>query len=385
MPEKLWNREYILFLIVNAVGFLGFQILIPLVPVYGLRFTSSESVIGFLAASIALAAMFMRPVAGYLANRYNCNRMILIMQFGTMVIVLMCIFAPNIGTLIMLRLAQGLVFGLGATAIATAAIRTMPEQQIGRGIGILSVAGIGSQAVAPIIGLWLVDNWGYPALFIFTSATALAAGIIAWSTKLGSHSPAGGETKAPKFSLKELFAVEAAGFVVLMIIITMTVALPLNFIVVHAQAINIPNIGVFFTIYAGVLVEVRFFLGGLADKYSYKTIIPPCAALCAVALAIIGGASSFPPLCVAAGLLGLGFGIAGPAIQLSMIRIVSIERRGTANASYFLGMDFAYVVGPVVMGFIAETTNFNTGFYFFVLPTLAAIPLTFIFSRKRAV
>jgi len=58
------NRNFFLFLILNTIAFLGFQILVPLVPVYALEFSATESQIGILAGVIALAAMIIRPVTG---------------------------------------------------------------------------------------------------------------------------------------------------------------------------------------------------------------------------------------------------------------------------------------------------------------------------------
>ena len=352
-------------------------------PLYGLRFTTAESQIGLLASAIAIAALFIRPVSGVIADRYDCNRIIMLTQLGTAFVVALYIIAPGIGALIAIRLAQGLLFGLGSTVIVTAAIRTMPEEIMGRGIGILTVTGMGSQAIAPIIGLWIVEKWSYPVLFAFTSAIALAAAFIAFATKVGKSLPREKEPRTARFSLKDLFAVEALGLALLAVIIAASTSLPVSFIVIFAHALGIPNIGLFFTINTISLVLMRLFGGGLIDRYSYRQILPFSAAFCAIGLAIIGASTSFPPLCIAAVLMGAGYGISAPAILTNMIRAVAPERIGTASATYYFGIDLAYVAGPIAMGFIAEATSFSMGFYSFVLPTLTAIPLTFIFSRKR--
>ena len=350
---------------------------------YGLRFTSSESLIGVLASSIALAALFIRPFSGTLADRYDCNRIIALTQFGTAGVVALYVIAPNIGALIAIRLAQGLLFGLSSTVITTAAIRRMPSEAMGRGIGILTVTAMGSQAVAPLIGLWIVEKWSYPVLFIFTSIIALAAACIALATKIGKSKPKTKEKRAAGFSLKELFAVEAISLAGLAVIIASSTALTMSFIVIFAHAVEIPNIGLFFTFNTIALVLTRVFGSGLIDRYPYKRILPYGAALCAAALAIIGAAEAFPPLCVAAVLLGVGYGITAPTIMTNMIRAVVPERVGTASATYYLGVDVAYIAGPITMGVIAEATSFSVGFFSFVLPTLAAIPLTLIIARRR--
>jgi len=381
---KLWNKGYILILVVNTVAFLSFQILIPLVPLYGLRFTEQESQIGVLAAAIAVAALCMRPFSGVIADRYDSNRILVLTQLGTAAVIAFYILAPGIGALIALRLAQGLLFSLGSTVIVTAAIRTMPEGIMGRGIGILTVTGMGSQAIAPIIGLWIVEKWDYPVLFIFTSLIAVAAAVIALATKVGKADTKAKEPVKRRFSPKDLFAVEAAGLTGLAVILAASTSLPVSFIVLFALTRGIPNIGLFFTINTIALVLIRLFGSGLIDRYSYRQILPFGAALCAASLAIIGSATSFLPISVAAVLMGVGYGISAPTILTNMIRAVAPARIGTASATYYFGIDLAYVAGPLAMGFIAEAASFSAGFYIFVLPTLMAIPLTFILSRKEA-
>ena len=361
---------------------MSFQMLTPLIPVYGERFSSSESEIGILVAAISLAALFMRPFAGIMADRYNCNRIIMITQLVTGLVIASYIIVPNILMLTIMRFAQGLMFGLCATVIATASIRAMPEDQIGRGIGILGITGIGSQAIAPMLGLWLVESGGYPAMFLFTAVLPLIASAIAQISKLGT-SRTKAKSEIAKVSPKDFFAFELIGLVVLTLIMTMAMAIPANYIVVFANAFNIPNVGFFFTIYAATLFTSRLLGSNLIDKYSYTQLIPLCAALCAVGLWFIGFARSFPPLVIAAILIGIGFGIAMPAIQTKVVRSVAPERRGTANATYFLGMDIAYVGGPIAMGFIAEASAYNIGFYCFAGTTVIAIPLTLYFARKK--
>jgi len=283
--------------------------------------------------------------------------------------------------LIALRLVQGLFFGLGTTVIVTAAARIIPGEIMGRGIGILTMTGMGSQAIAPIIGLWIVEHYNYPTLFAFTSVIAVAASLMALITKVGKSTPAIRE-EGVRFSLKELFAVEAMGLVLLTVLIAVSTSLPASFIVLFAHAKGIPHIGLYFTINTIALIMMRILGSGLIDRYSYKQILPVCAVMSAAALAIIGSAESFPSLAVAAVLMGLSYGISMPALLTNMIRAVAPERLGTASATFYFGVDFAYIAGPVAMGFIAEATNYSTGFFTFIVPTLLVIPLTFVIWRR---
>ncbi|MCL1895049.1 MAG: MFS transporter [Clostridiales bacterium] len=380
---KLWNSSFILFLTVNTVAFLSFQILMPMLPVYGLGFSATESQIGFLAASISIAAVIIRPFSGALADRNNSKRIILLTQLGTAAVIVLFMAAPNIVVLIAARFVHGLLFGLGSTAVTVCAIRTMPESRMGEGIGILSVTGLGSLAVAPAIGIWVSERWGYPALFVFTCLIAAAAAFIVLAAKPEFVLPREAEENSFRFSFRGLFAVEALGLTGLQFIFTATTATITNFLVIFAGTRSIQNIGLYFLIYAVMTIIVRLLGAGLSDRYPFTRLVPVCAVLCVCGLAVIGFSSSILPLCVAAVLIGTGYGIVVPVIQTNAVRAVSPDRRGIASATFYFGMDFGFVAGPLSMGFIAEAAGYGAGFLCFIAPVAASIPLTFLLGRRR--
>jgi MFS family permease len=374
---SIWSRNYVLLLIVNTVAYLSFQILMPLLPVYGLGFTASESAIGFLAASISIAALIIRPFSGVMADRGNRKMLILVTQLGTAAVILGFIAAANISILIGARFVHGILFGIGSTVITASAIQTIPEDKMGRGIGILSITGIGSQAIAPALGIYISEHWGYPVLFLFTAAVSAAAGLLVLA--LQPQKPVLAEQS--RFSVKNIFAVESLGVAGTTLIFTMATSTITNFLVLFGNEREIKNIGLYFTIYAAVLIASRLFSGRIIDRYPFQNIACLCAALCTVGLAVIASSTQFSTLAIAAILMGLGYGVASPALQTEVIRRAGAERRGVASATFYIAMDLAYVVGPLSMGYIAEMSGYHIGFYVLCVPMAAAIPMAFLCSR----
>ena len=417
---------------------LSFQILVPLLPVYGMRFSSSESLIGFLAGAIALAALLTRPFTGIAADRYNCNRIIVLTQLGTAIVVVLYVIAPNIGILIAMRFLQGIFFGFSSTIIMTSAIRVTPDAKMTQGIGILGAAGLGTQAVAPMIGLWIVGRWDYNVLFVFTGAIALMASMLALTTKIGRSSPralAGrrkdkpqvatesgsssslpatesgssssatvtrtgspgseeatgsdnlptqaAEPKAPRFSLKNFLTLEAGALIGILVLFAAASAVPSSYIVVFANARGIPHSGLYYTLFALVIIAVRVFGSGIFNRFPLSGLLIFCAVCSAASLALTGSASSFLPLGIGAALMGMGYGISAPVLLTRIVSFVSVERQGAASATYYMAIDFSYVMAPVAMGFIAEASDYNIGFYCFVATSLALIPLILVNSRKQ--
>jgi MFS family permease len=227
------------------------------------------------------------------------------------------------------------------------------------------------------------DRWGYPALFLITSLIAALAGVLALAMKTETRAVAPHVAGKRKISLADLFAFEAFGITVLVIFFTAATSTITNFLVIFGKDRGIEGIGYYFTIYAAVLIAIRWFGGKLIDKYPFRRIVYVCTVLCVAGLVVIGSAQSFTALGVAAVLLGVGYGILLPALQTAIVRSVPDGRKGAAGATFYIGMDAAYIVGPLAMGFIAETFGYTAGFFALCGPMLASVPLAAYFGRTN--
>ena len=89
-------------------------------------------------------------------------------SFGTSMFAvasLLCALAPSLGLLLAARALQGIGAALllpNSLALLNAAYE---GEKRGRAVGIWAAAGAAAAAVAPLIGGWLVDNVGWPAIF----------------------------------------------------------------------------------------------------------------------------------------------------------------------------------------------------------------------------
>jgi predicted MFS family arabinose efflux permease len=292
--------------------------------------------------------------------------------------------APNISVLTALRFCHGLLFGICSTVVLAAAVRVIPEAQMGRGMGLFSTTGIGCQAVAPALGISISERWGYPVLFLITAAVAALAAPLMIAVK--AQTRAKGDSirareKRKKISIGDIFAVEALGLAVLVIFFTVAPSTITNFLVLFGKDRGIEGVGYYFTIYAAVLIGIRCFCGSVIDRYPFRRIVYVCAVLCGAGMITVGAAKSFAPLAVAAVLLGVGYGAVMPALQAAVVRSVSNERKGVAGATFYIGMDIAYTIGSLAMGFVAEAFGYAEGFFMLCAPLLASIPLAMYCGR----
>jgi EmrB/QacA subfamily drug resistance transporter len=123
---------------------------------------------------LPLASLLL--LGGALGDHYGRRRLLVIgtALFGAAS--LLCALAPSLPLLLAARAAQGVGAALllpNSLALLNAAYS---GEQRGRAVGIWAAAGAGAAAVAPLLGGWLVDTVGWPAIFYIN--LPLAAGAI---------------------------------------------------------------------------------------------------------------------------------------------------------------------------------------------------------------
>ena len=128
---------------------------------------------------LPLSALLL--LGGALGDHYGRRRLLVTGTGLFAAASLVCALAPSLGVLLVARAAQGVGAALllpNSLALLNAAYQ---GDKRGRAVGIWAAAGAVSAAVAPLIGGWLVDNVGWPA--IFTINLPLAAGAILLTVK----------------------------------------------------------------------------------------------------------------------------------------------------------------------------------------------------------
>jgi EmrB/QacA subfamily drug resistance transporter len=123
---------------------------------------------------LPLASLLL--LGGALGDHYGRRRLLVIgtALFGAAS--LLCALAPSLPLLLAARAAQGVGAALllpNSLALLNAAYS---GEQRGRAVGIWAAAGAAAAAVAPLLGGWLVDTVGWPAIFYIN--LPLAAGAI---------------------------------------------------------------------------------------------------------------------------------------------------------------------------------------------------------------
>jgi EmrB/QacA subfamily drug resistance transporter len=127
---------------------------------------------------LALAALTL--IGGALADAQGKARMLTIGRLVFGVVSAACAAAPSVGWLIGARVIQGAAAALVAPASLALIGATYPKDERAGAIGVWAAASALTSAAGPVVGGWLTDWFGWPAVFWINPPLAIVAVALLW-------------------------------------------------------------------------------------------------------------------------------------------------------------------------------------------------------------
>lgn len=141
---------------------------------------------------LPLSALLL--LGGAVGDHYGRRRLLVTGTSLFGIASLTCALAPSLPLLLAARAAQGVGAALllpNSLALLNAAYS---GEKRGRAVGIWAASGAAMAAVAPLLGGWLVDTVGWPAIFYINLPLALGAILLATKFVDESREPGAGRT-----------------------------------------------------------------------------------------------------------------------------------------------------------------------------------------------
>ncbi len=366
--EPLWTKNFLLVMATNLTVFLGFQVIMPIMPLYVQSLGVSEGLIGLVTGAFTLTGVIIRPFAGQILD----NRGRLPIYIMGLVVCVLAIFSYSIaGTVLLLmlfRLLHGVGWGIGTTGAGTIASDLIPRSRLGEGMGYYGLTTVLAMAIAPSIGLQLVHYTSYHNIFLLSGGITLLAIFLALPIKVPPVSKKMPEQESGPLLEKTAFRAAVAIF-----FITLTYGAVVTFLAIYTAELGIVNIGPFFTVYALTLLAVRPLSGKLADKKGDTVVIVPGIVALILAMLLLSVAKTLPVFLLAGFAYGIGFGATNPALQALAVRKVAPDRRGAANGTYMNGFDLGIGLGAVLWGLVSSATSFSIMYLICIVPLLFSL------------
>ncbi|MGI6412589.1 MAG: MFS transporter [Syntrophomonadaceae bacterium] len=369
--SKIWTKNFTLLCFANLAIFMSIQVLLPTLPVYLSLIGGSQQDVGFAMGAFTICAMVVRPIAGWLVDTYGRKRVITLGMFLLFAVSGLYRLSTLPIMIIAARGLHGLAFGVVGTAVSTLVVDILPKTRLTEGMGYFGLTTSLSMSIAPIIGFWLADNMGYPALFLWIVAMSLVALILSLPVKEVSFTRNTSEGYFAHIwaNLLERSSIPASSVMFLIAVVYGSV---LSFIALYALESGIDNIGVFFTVMAVSTLISRPLSGRWADRGGTSQVILIGQGGVFIATLIIALSHSIEELMIAGAMLGFGIGFCVPTLQALSVRYAPAYRRGAATGTFFIAFDLGIGLGTIVWGYVVAFTSFQIMYFTSLIPVILA-------------
>lgn len=347
-----------------AVNQLGFGAMIPSLPLYAQSFGVPASAIGLAVGIYGLARFFTALPSGYLADRLGRRPTLALGGIISSLGNLWCAVATSYPEFIVARFIAGAGAGLIVTTglvvladITTSAVRA-------RTIAIYQGVFIFAVGIGPYPGGLLAEHYGLAAPFVAYGIAALGAALVAWVAVKetrgmgeGTAAPGKGPTLADQLRLLK----DRLGFL-LVSLIALTNAVVrtgglFSIIPLFANmrlGLSVSQIG--FAMMLGTVAGLiaGYPAGWLADKFGRKAVIVPATIISGLSMLLFCFAPNYLWFTVASIVWGVAISVGGAAPAAYAADAAPPGMNAAAVSTFRMMSDAGYVIGPLLLGFVAD-------------------------------
>ena len=352
----------------------------PLINGYAKELGASSAFAGIVVGIMSLAAMFLRPVAGNLTDKFSKYRLSFIGGVLIFIGVMGYVLTPSSGWLLLFRLINGTGYVLCTVCMTTWLAFLVPRQHVGEAMGFYGLMNALAMALAPAVSINIYQKIGYRISLLASAVSALL--MIVAIQFVGDHALPKKRVRTQKKSFKII------QFNVLPVaILTTLFAIP--YFVTQADIVTYVEqkhltvaVGSYFLIYAIVLLIIRVGLKRYFDTVRFGVWLWLSLVSTAAYIILLAVMNNDWQMALAAALMASGYGIIYSVLQSRAVLLAPIEEQGLASATFYLGLDIAMAFGPMISGVIDSVLPIEW-FYPVELVLIPVILVVYFVWRKR--
>lgn len=389
--EKLFTSSFVFACLGNFLLFLGFYMLLPVLPLYLIgTFNTPESEIGLVLAGYTVAALIIRPISGFVLDMFNRKPVYLLSYIFFVILFVGYPLAQSILLFGLLRIFHGIAFGIVTTAGNTLIVDIMPASRRGEGLGYFGISNNLAMAMGPMIGLMLHESFDSWNLIFYT---AVASGLLGFIFAVNIKSPGKAKYISEPFLFDRFFLLKGWKSGLSLLLLAIPFGMTTTYLALYAEEVGATgNLGFFFSIMAAGLIVTRTFAGTLVDKGKVVQVIKSGILILIAAFfifSLVGFYHEDIGMLVQNGffgvalLMGMGYGMLFPAYNTLFIDLAPHNRRATASSTYLTSWDVGIGLGLVFGGNLGEYLGFTFAFFIAAILVILSYLMFVLFAAPH--
>ena len=375
---KLWTPNFIFICLVSLCNAMAFQGLNVSLPVYIDKLGGSPSLAGLAMGTLTAAAVIIRPFVGWALDRYGRKFIFLMGLLLFLLPSVVYVFMVPFSILLMMRFIQGFGWGISHTTAGTVASDIVPPLRMGEGMGTFNVTGSISSALAPLMILWIINQFSFSSAFVVISLLSVTSIIFSQALRYPKFAPPTSKSKM------ELFSRDGLQPALVILLIGTAQGTIFSFVALFARGRGISNPGLFFALMGITAIFSRPLTGKLLDRLGQRgfdlTVIISVP-LMTLTLWIVSLTDASWYLAVGGALYGIGYGMIQSSMMVMLINMLP-GKRGLANAMYGTCLDTGVAFGAILWGVVANLVGYQAMFRWATIPILLCL---FVYFFRKPV
>jgi len=355
--RQLWNTSFILLAIGNLMMATGFYFLIPTLPVYVMDVLHAKtSDVGYVLAAYTISALIIRPFVGIALDTWGRKWIYLISLLVFTLTILLYPFILSFSLLLAVRFFHGFSWGATTTSGMTVVVDVIPPQKRGQGIGYFGLSFTLAMAIAPVLALTVLTTWGYISMFHTAALFSLLGFLLMIFVRYPVFQPGKEKTK---ITWQRFVEPKSLLVSIPMLLFGLAYGGVISFITLFDKQQGLSHAGTFFVILAIGVTVSRLFAGRIFDKYGPTLLMVTGFVSSIAGYLFLGLLLNLTGFLVAAWLIGFGVGILMPTLQTMVNNLVTVYRRGAANATLTTAWDLGIGLGSLGLGYLSDVIGFD--------------------------
>jgi MFS family permease len=354
--------------VLTSISFLvavGFGVIIPAIPIFAKSFNVSNTLVGLMISSFAIMRFVSGLFSGKLVDRFGER---LVLGCGLVMVAGFTLFAglaQNYGQLLFFRTAGGLGSSMFTIAAGALLLRVVSDSQRGRAQSLYNGGFIAGGVAGPAFGGALLAISPRAPFFIY-SGLLIIAGIFALTflheKRLGKSAAADNSNKQV-MTIKEALKLRAYVYSLFLAFLGTWVFFGMRSSILPLFAIEdigvtTSIVGLSFTLALITQGSVMVRAGKYSDKNGRKPVIMVGFSITLLSLFLLTISTNVTTYLIAMLVLGFGAGFATAAGAI--VGDVIEGKSGKVYALWQMAGDAGMMVGPLILGIIADLFSYRS-------------------------
>ncbi|WP_242362563.1 MFS transporter [Limosilactobacillus antri] len=345
----------------------------PLINGYAKSLGASSTFAGVIVGMMSIVAMFLRPIAGNLTDRFSKYQLSVAGGLLSFIGVLGYVFTPNSGLLLFFRLVNGLGYVLCTVCMTTWLSYLVPFSHVGEAMSFYGLMNALAMSLAPAISIDLYRVIGYRLAIVISAISAL---LVVVTIQFVSNRAVPDAAAAPGRRRLKIIQRDSLPVAALIALFALPYFATQADIVSYVEQRHLDvAVGAYFLIYA-VVLRNQF------DTVRFGVWLVGCAVATVFYLVMLAVMENNWEMALAAAGMALGYGIIYSVCQSTAMMLAPANERGLASATFFVGLDIGMSLGPIVGGIIDSVLPVKD-FYLVMLLIVPVILLIYLANRRK--